>query len=131
MSSNVKTLLVIGALALGAFLLFREGGQSQTTTTTDTNSNVTMVSDQQIVVIGVKGGYSPQTSTVKAGVPTVLRFTTNGSYDCSSSVRIPDLGINKNLPATGTTDVNIDTLAAGTIKGTCSMGMYTFEINAQ
>ncbi len=131
MNSNTKTLLIVGALVLGAFLLFRGGGQSQTAVTANASSNVSTVAGQQIVAINVKGGYSPQASTVKAGVPTVLRFATNGAYDCSSSVRIPDLGISKNLPSTGTTDVNIGTLAVGTLQGTCSMGMYKFEINAE
>lgn len=131
MNSNTKTLLIVGALILGAFLLFRDGGRSQTATLSDASSNVTTVAGQQIVAINAKGGYSPQVSSVKAGVPTVLRFTTNGSYDCSSSIRIPDLSISKNLPSTGTTDIEIGALAAGTLQGTCSMGMYKFQINVQ
>ncbi len=131
MNSNTKTFFVIGVLAVGVFLLFREGGQLQTVVTDSEGSNVTVFAGQQIVEIKVRGGYSPQTTTVKAGVPTILRFITNGSYDCSTSIRIPDLGISKNLPATGTTDIHIGTLAAGTLQGTCSMGMYKFELNIQ
>ncbi len=133
MDSNAKVLLAIAALALGGFLLFRGEDRSQSVSAVDASggSNVTMVGGQQIVTIDAKGGYSPQTSVAKAGVPTTLRFTTNGSFDCSSSVRIPDLGISKNLPSTGTTDIDLGTLSAGTLQGTCSMGMYKFEINAE
>lgn len=131
MNSNTKTLFIVGALVFGAFLLFRGGGQSQTAVTTNASANVSTVAGQQIVAINAKGGYSPQTTTVKAGVPTVLRFATNGTYDCSSSVRIPDLGVSKNLSSTGTTDIDVGTLAAGTLQGTCSMGMYKFTINVE
>ncbi len=131
MNTNLKTTLIIGALALGIVLLFRSGSPSNPESGAGTASNVVTAAGQQIVTIDVNGGYSPQRSTVKAGVPTTLRFITDGSYDCSSAVRIPDLGISKNLPATGTTDITIGTLAVGTIQGTCSMGMYSFEIVAQ
>ena len=86
----------------------------------------------QIVTITVKSGYNPKMSTVQAGIPTVIRFDTNGTFDCSAGIRIPSLGISQSLPSNGTTDVSIGTLSAGgSIKGTCSMGMYTFEVDAQ
>lgn len=132
MQSSTKTFLIIGALLLVMFILLRGGGPSQNTTNTNTatGSNVTMVDDQQIVTINVKGGYGPKTSTVQAGIPTILRLITDATYDCSSAVRIPSLGISRNLLATGVTDVKLGTLDAGTIQGTCSMGMYAFEIKA-
>lgn len=133
MSSNTKTLLVIGILAIGAFLLFRGGSGVQTNSsiTASGSSNVTIVGGQQIVTIKAKGGYQPQASVVQAGLPTVIRFVTNGSFDCSSSVRIADLGISQSLPSSGTTDVNVGTLSSGTLQGTCSMGMYKFELDVQ
>jgi plastocyanin domain-containing protein len=93
--------------------------------------NVTVVSGVQIVDIKARGGYQPVSSAVKAGIPTTLRFETNGTFDCSSSIRIPSLGISKILPATGVTDIDVGTLQPGTLQGTCGMGMYRFEIDAQ
>jgi plastocyanin domain-containing protein len=132
MQSSTKTFLIVGALLLVMFILLRGGGLSQNTTNTNTTagSNVTMVDGQQIVTVNVKGGYGPKTSTVQAGIPTILRLITDGTYDCSSAVRIPSLGISRNLLATGVTDVQLGTLAVGTVQGTCSMGMYRFEIEA-
>lgn len=94
-------------------------------------SNVAMVDGLQIVTIMAKGGYLPEVSTAKVGVPTVLRFVTKGTFDCSSIVSIPSLGISKDLPMTGTTDIPVGELAAGTLQGTCGMGMYRFKVVAE
>ena len=94
-------------------------------------SNVSIVGGQQIVTIDTQGGYNPSVSTVQAGLPTILRFKTAGTYDCSSTIRIPKLGINENLPATGSTDIDVGSLAVGSLDGTCSMGMYRFTIVAK
>ncbi len=78
-------------------------------------SNVSVVDGTQIVTIKAKAGYQPATSFVKAGIPTILRFETNATYDCSSSIRIPSLGIEKNLPPAGMTDIALGTLQPGTL----------------
>ena len=85
----------------------------------------------QIIEITAKGGYTPRVSIAKAGIPTILRFNTNGTFDCSSSVRIPSLDIFKYLPQSGTTDIDLGIQSAGTLNGSCGMGMYPFEIQFQ
>ncbi len=90
--------------------------------------SVAVVDGKQIITINVKGGYSPKISTAKAGVPTVIRFRTNGTFDCSSALRIPSLGVQKSLPSTGETDIEIGVQNAGTLSGNCSMGMYHFQV---
>lgn len=83
----------------------------------------------QLIDITAKGGYSPRVVMAKAGVPTVLRVSTNGTFDCSSSIVIPKLGYQKFLGPTGTEDIAISAeQAQGTLQGTCSMGMYNFKI---
>jgi plastocyanin domain-containing protein len=64
-------------------------------------------------------------------MPTILRFTTNGTFDCSSSVRIPSMNLSKTLALSGTTDINLGNPKAGVLRGSCSMGMYPFEISFQ
>ena len=91
--------------------------------------NVSIVDGKQIIEINTKGGYSPQLSEAKAGMPTILRFKTNGTFDCSSSIRIPSMNISKILPNTGTTDIDLGMQKLGTLSGTCGMGMYTFKVN--
>ena len=92
------------------------------------SSNVTVVDGKQIIEIDVKGGYKPGKSIAKAGVPTIIRFKTNGTFDCSSSIRIPSLNVSQALPQTGATDIDAGTSTAGILQGTCGMGMYRFEV---
>jgi len=91
-------------------------------------NNVSVVDGKQIVEIRAKGGYQPRKSTAKAGIPTILRFNTSGTFDCSSSVRIPDMNISKMLPQSGTTDIDIGSQKVATLQGSCGMGMYPFEV---
>jgi plastocyanin domain-containing protein len=94
-------------------------------------NNVSMVDGKQIIEIRAKGGYTPRKSVASAGVPTILRLNTNGTFDCSSSVRIPSMNISQNLPQSGTTDIDLGSPSAKILDGTCGMGMYPFEIEFQ
>ena len=95
------------------------------------SNNVSIENGIQIIKLETKGGYEPGHSTAKAGLPTVIRFDTNGTYDCSVSIRIPEINVSKILPQTGSTDINIGTSTPGLFKGTCGMGMYPFEVDFQ
>ncbi len=133
MSSN-PFVYIIGAVAIiGAFFVFGGSGGPATDAVvsgTATGSNVEVVAGKQIVTIAADEGYSPGSSSAKAGLPTVLRFKTANSFGCTTSIRIPTLRISEDLPSTGTTDIDVGTLAAGTLTGTCSMGMYKFAVVA-
>ena len=94
-------------------------------------NNVNMVDGKQVVEVTAKGGYSPRKTLAKAGIPTILRLKTNGTFDCSSSLRLPSLGISKNLTATGTTDIDLGIQSTGKLTGICSMGMYSFDVEFQ
>lgn len=124
-------ILIAAAFLIGAFIWFRPPSSAPNAPATAAGSNVSVVDGTQIVEIKVKGGYRPATSEVKAGLPTVLRFETDGTFDCSSSVRIPSLGISKDLPASGATDIALGDLRPGTLQGTCGMGMYRFSLEAK
>lgn len=91
-------------------------------------SNVSIVDGKQIIDLRAKGGYAPRSSFAKAGMPTILRVTTNGTFDCSSAIRIPSMNISRNLSATGIAEIDLGNPYAGTLNGTCGMGMYPFEI---
>ncbi len=93
--------------------------------------NVSVVDGKQIIEINVKGGYRPGKSVAKAGIPTIIRFKTQGTFDCSSFIRIPSLNVSQSLPQTGITDVSVGTPTAGVLQGTCGMGMYRFEVEFQ
>jgi plastocyanin domain-containing protein len=79
--------------------------------------------------IYVKAGYNPREVTLPANTDSVINFVTDNTYDCSASLLIPKLQIERFLPPTGTTSVAIPPQSAGTeIIAGCSMGMYSFKI---
>jgi len=122
--------IAIGVIALvllgGGVFIWGLNLPSGTSTSVD---NVSMVDGRQIVEITAKGGYQPKVSQAKANLPTMLRFKTEGTFDCSSSVRISSLGVEKTLPQSGTTDIDIGLAEAGVLQGSCGMGMYPFAVN--
>lgn len=122
--------LIITATLIGGALMLtlNKPSAQQTEPAAD---NVSIVDGQQIIDITAKGGYTPRTSTAKAGIPTILRFHTNGTFDCSSYIRIPSMGLSKNLPSTGTVDIPVTDPKAGALIGMCGMGMYPFQVNFQ
>lgn len=125
MKSTIISIAITIVLIGGAFAFVRSRpGQTDTVPA----NNVTMAEGKQIIEIRAKGGYLPRRSIAKAGLPTIVRLETSGTFDCSSSVRIPSMDISKNLPPSGMTDIDLGTPAAGALQGSCGMGMYPFEI---
>ncbi len=107
------------------FLMSGPGGSSPG----QTIGEVIPQANAQMVELTAKGGYFPKAQTAKANTPTTLRVKTNSTFDCSSAFTIPSLGIRKNLPPTGNTDITVPPQSPGTkLQGTCSMGMYNFEV---
>jgi len=125
MKSTAFAIVVAGALIGGAILYtgVRSNGAAEAPA-----NNVSVVDGKQIIEISARGGYYPKKSTAQAGMPTLVRFVTNGTYDCSGAVRIPSLGFSKVLPPSGVTEANLGVPRAGVLRGMCAMGMYTFEI---
>jgi plastocyanin domain-containing protein len=137
---SIISILIAVALIVGAIFITKEKPQDGTNTKVQTQTqienitptdNVTIENGKQIILINVKGGYSPRKIVAKAGILTVLRFVTNNTFDCSSSIRISSMNINKILPQSGTTDIDLGISKAGILSGTCGMGMYSFEIDFQ
>ncbi len=125
----ISTLIAVALV--GGVALLVPGDSKTNDDIVTTGNNVTIVDGKQIIELQAKGGYQPRKSIAKAGMPTTIRFKTNGTFDCSSSVRIPSLNISKYLPQTGTTDIDIGTQVVGLFRGSCGMGMYPFEIDFQ
>lgn len=122
-------IIIAGVIIGGAVILTRSSNPNTTPQNTGSIQNVSVVDGKQIIEIRAKGGYTPRVSIAKANMPTILRFDTNGTFDCSSSVRIPSMNITKVLPQSGTTDIDLGNSKLGTLEGTCGMGMYPFEID--
>lgn len=128
---NTKTIIAfaISAVLIGWAFWFVSG---KTNADNSGATVATIIDGKQIIDISAKGGYSPRVVIAKAGVPTVLRVITNGTFDCSASVVIPKLSYQKFLPPSGTEEIQIAAeQATGTLQGLCSMGMYNFQIKFQ
>ncbi len=134
--STVSYIVIAGAIIVSLFIVFPKtksastsDGQNPSKVKQETKNEQTNTDGKQIIEITARGGYSPNRIEAKADIDTILRVETRNTFDCSSAFTIPELKINKNLPITGTTDFNIGTHKAGTkLQGSCSMGMYGFEI---
>ncbi|MBU0998882.1 cupredoxin domain-containing protein [Patescibacteria group bacterium] len=122
----LSTLMVLAFI--GAVFMMTRGESSAPVAD---GNNVSFEGEKQIVDLTARGGYSPEKSIAKAGIPTILRFTTNGLFDCSSFVRIPAMSVSKSLVSSGTTDIDLGIPEVGILRGSCGMGMYPFEINFQ
>lgn len=127
MNKTVSIIITLGLIIAVGIIFF---GGSKTKNTGQAVQNSEIRDGIQYITIDAKGGYSPQVSTAKAGIPTKLIVKTNGTYDCSASLVIRSAQFQKILPQTGETEIDIGTKNAGeTLQGVCGMGMYNFLIN--
>lgn len=129
----VVCVLTVALVIGGLFILFNKNrGEVKGIQDTIQSSETTPPADpsgKQILNLTAKGGYSPKSQIGKAGTPTILKVATKNTFDCSVALSIPSLGVSKYLPGTGVTDIEIPPQKSGTtLRGSCSMGMYTFNI---
>ena len=121
--------ILIAAVLIGSAIML-SGGKTSSDTASQNADNVSVVDGKQIITINAKGGYSPRVTTAKAGIPTVIKVSTNGTFDCSSALTIPSLSYRSNLSPTGVTDIDVPPQKSGAkLQGLCAMGMYNFSVN--
>lgn len=87
---------------------------------------VNVVDGVQKVDISVfPNGYSPDYVRVKADSPVEMNFSSKGGgLGCTSQIRIPQLGISRDVSLNGKASIAFTPAKAGKITWTCSMGMY-------
>ena len=91
--------------------------------------NVTMENGVQIVhMVEGNEGYSPNSFSVKKGIPVKWIIDAQAPYSCASSIVVPKLNISKNLEA-GENIIEFTPDQSGKIPFSCSMGMYTGSFN--
>lgn len=123
----IPVLIVTGFLLLLLKVDSLENNDSNNSTLGSTVSNV---GGKQIIELKAKAGYFPASVVASANIDTILRVTTDSTFDCSSALSIPKLSIRKNLPPTATTDIFLGSQAPGSkLAGTCAMGMYNFSLS--
>lgn len=88
-----------------------------------------VIDGKQVIEIKAKGGYTPREILAKAEIPTIIKVSTKGTFDCSSALVIPSLNYRTNLAPSGITEIEVPPQKTGAvINGTCAMGMYGFSI---
>lgn len=131
-TSNGMNKSILVSVCISALLIFGAFWFAGRPNAGDSASAVSVVDGKQIIDISARGGYSPRVILARAGMPTVLRVATRGTFDCSASLVIPKLQYQKFLSPTGTEEISISAeQAQGTMQGLCSMGMYNFQVKFQ
>lgn len=128
--NKIALIIITLGLLIGMGVIFFGGSSGTETSLNDNGQNVEVRDGIQYITIHAKGGYSPKVSSAKADIPTKLIVKTNGTYDCSVALVIKSIGYQKVLQQTGEEVIDLGTFQAGSeLRGTCSMGMYSFVIN--
>lgn len=129
MQKNVIISIVVSILLIGGTLYFVSDKSTPSGNGSPTQ-NIEIRDGVQYVNIIAKGGYSPRSSQVKAGIPTKLVVKTDGTYDCTASLVVRSVGFQKILQPTGEEIIDLGTPKSGEkIQGVCGMGMYNFAVN--
>lgn len=124
--NKITSIIITLGLIVALFIIF-SGGDKKIN-----GDNIEIRDGIQYIRINAKGGYSPNVSTAKAGIPTKLIVKTNDTYDCSAALAIKSINYQKILPQNGETEIDLGTSKVGEpIQGLCGMGMYGFKINFQ
>jgi len=82
---------------------------------------------QYVTTEQIATGYRPARLRVKAGIPAVWTIISTNAYTCAASISIPSLRIAKRLEL-GENTIEFTPQKPGTIKYSCSMGMFTGSI---
>ena len=92
----------------------------------------TLPDGTQLITLTVKdGGYEPSAVAARPGVPTRLELVTADTGGCTRAFVVASKGIQKVLPETGVTSVDLGVPKEGNLKYTCGMGMYSGRIAFQ
>jgi sulfite exporter TauE/SafE len=84
---------------------------------------------QEVTINITSRGYTSNIKTLKLGVPVKLTLVTNSVVSCARAFTIPDYGIRKILPETGSDIIEFTPDKLGNLTYTCSMGMYSGSFN--
>ena len=82
------------------------------------------VSATQRLIVSVTGqGFTPNRIKVKMGQPVELVVTRTTDKTCATAIKIPDYGIEKDLPLDTPVTITVVPKKSGEIRYTCGMGM--------
>ena len=84
MNKTALIIITLGLIVSIGVIFTGSGSKKDNGNGTGSIQNVEIKNGVQYITIGVRGGYSPNVSFAKAGIPTKLIMKTNGAYDCSA-----------------------------------------------
>lgn len=102
---------------------FSSGSQNAKAQTKDDPNVLTKNGVQVVQMKQLSNGYSPNKFTIKKDVPVKWIVNSVDPGSCASSISAPKIGVNRILRA-GENVFEFTPKEIGTIKFTCSMGMY-------
>ena len=115
MTAGEITVTVGGILLIAALAAFFFGPKKART--------AQVKGQTQEVEITVRGGYSPDTIRLRAGIPARLVFNRQEASDCTSRVVFPDFLLSKSLPAFRRTVIEFTPDKTGRFSFACGMNM--------
>ncbi len=80
--------------------------------------------ENEVDIIKVSGGYSPEVISIPKGKLTKINFLRTDPTDCLSEVVLADFKIRQDLPLNQKVTVEITPQESGEFKFTCGMNMY-------
>lgn len=96
---------------------------------TSKDPNVTLNNGvQEVRMKQISAGYRPNSFTIQKGVPVRWIITSEDQYSCATSLIVQKLGIRKSLQP-GENIIDFTPSDVGTIRFSCSMGMYSGSFN--
>lgn len=133
MNKNILISICISiALIGGTFYIITQEPSSVVSDSGAAGSNVEVRDGVQYVTVSAQNGYAPRTSVIEPDLPTKLVVKTNGTYDCSASLVIREVGYQKILEPTGQEIIDIGTPKSGdSLQGICGMGMFNFTVKTK
>ncbi len=83
---------------------------------------------QAVKITVLNDAYQLGNTQVKSGQPIRLTLVTDKTFGCTRAFNIRSLGIQKVMPTSGQTIINLPAQKPGVIRYVCGMGMYTGTI---
>jgi sulfite exporter TauE/SafE len=114
-------------LRLGGWLAPQVDGPAGSLASAAPSAVIGPIAEARRQVIRLEVGdnsYLPARVSARAGIATTLLLHTDSTTGCTRGFVIPSLGIERVLPETGQTAIDLGASRAGTLRYTCSMGMY-------
>lgn len=132
-----KRFYAVVGLAVLAFGLFNVNnalnlagfGPSTTTTNSSSANSAGVVNGLQIIRMTQRNaGYSPNSFTVRKGIPVKWIITSEAPYSCAASINMPSMRIQQSLQS-GENIIQFTPTQTGRLPFSCAMGMYRGEFN--